>query len=178
MKHALLILACSVLMCGCAYHSGAPASLASTRPAGYHWSSLYRSDVRTVAVPIFASKDFNRGVEFDVSKALVNQLEAHSPYKVVPRERADTILEGEIVQMRVTTLSNDFLSATPQEQLVTVTVNFTWKDLRSGRILVERRGFEQASTYYATLGEARFYGRQQAAERVALAIVQELQSDW
>jgi hypothetical protein len=80
--------------------------------------------------------------------------------------------------MRVNTLSSDFNAAIPQEQIVTITVNFTWKDLRNGRILVERRGFEQAATYYATLGEARIYGRMQAAERVALAIVHELQSDW
>jgi hypothetical protein len=165
---------------GCGYqNSVAPTTgPAGQRGNGYHWSSLYRGDVHTVAVPIFSSKDFNRGVEFEVSKALVNELEAHSSYKVVPRERADTILEGEIVSVRVNTLSNDFLSAIPQEQVVTVTVNFTWKDLRNGKILVERRGFEQAATYYATLGEGRFYGQQQAAERVALAIVQELQSDW
>jgi hypothetical protein len=108
----------------------------------------------------------------------VNQLEAHSPYKVVPRERADTIIEGEVVEVRSTTLSNSFNANIPQEQLLTITVNFTWKDLRNGRILVERRGFEQAATYYATLGESRFYGRQLAAERVALGIVQEMQSDW
>jgi len=129
-------------------------------------------------VPIFSSKDFNRGVEFEISKALVNQLEANTPYKVVPRERADTILEGEVVSVRTNTLSSDFRSALPQEQLITYTIDFVWQDLRTGRILVQRRGFEQAATYYPTLGEGRFYGRQEAAERLALAIVQELQSDW
>src|SRR3954465_9156203 len=112
----------------------------------YHWSTLYRQDVRTVAVPIFQSTDYHRGVEFQLSKALVNQLELPTPYKVVPRERADTILEGEIVSVKVNTLSSDTRSALPQEQLLDVTVNFVWKDLRSGRILVERRGFEQTAT--------------------------------
>lgn len=144
----------------------------------YHWQSLYRQDVRTVAIPIFQSTSYQRGVEFQLTKALVNQLELHTPYKVVPRERADTILEGEIVEVRVDTLSNDTRSAIPQEQLMDVTVNFIWKDLRTGRILVERRGFEQTASYFPTLGEGRATGTQDATEKLALAIVQEMQTDW
>ena len=75
-------------------------------------------------------------------------------------------------------LSTDPDSAVPQEQMLGVTIDFTWKDLRSGRILVERRGFEHTATYYPTVGEGRFVDRQQAVENLALAIVQELQADW
>jgi hypothetical protein len=158
---------------GCGYsHSG------SDPESGYQWRSLYREDVRTVAVPIFATKDFHRGVEITLSKALVNQLEAHSPYKVVPRERADTVLEGEVVSVTIDTLSLDSETAIPQEQLYVLTVNFTWKDLRTGRSLVERRNFQQTATFYPTLGEGQFVGSQQAIERLALGIVQELQADW
>jgi len=146
--------------------------------SGYQWRSLYREDVKTVAVDIFQNKDFTRGVEFSLSKALVSQLEAHSPYKVVPRERADTVLEGQIVTIRRNTISKDTHTALPQEQLYVIDVDFTWKDLRNGQILVERRNFEQTTTYYPTLGEGEFVGSQQASERLALAIVQEMQADW
>lgn len=145
---------------------------------GYQWRSLYREDVKTVAIPIFATKDFHRGVEISLSKAIVNQLEAHSPYKVVPRDRADTLLEGEVVSVKLDTLSLDSNTAIPQEQLYVLTVNFTWKDMRSGRILVERRNFQQTATFYPTLGEGQFVGSQQAIERMALGIVDELQADW
>jgi hypothetical protein len=94
------------------------------------------------------------------------------------RERADTILEGEIVGTRISKVSENLYSAVPQEQLVIFTVNFTWKDLRTGQILVERRGFEEAAPYYPTLGEGRYYGGQETAERLAVAIVQELQAEW
>lgn len=157
---------------GCGYNEGSGAS------DGYRWSSLYRQDVRTVAVPIFTTRSFDRGVEFGLSEAVVKQMEATTPYKVVPRERADTVLEGQIVDVSVSTLSTDPDSAIPQEQMLGLTIDFIWKDLRSGRILVERRGFEHTATYYPTLGEGRFAGRQQAVERLALAIVQELQADW
>lgn len=163
------------LLGGCGYGQsggGAPGV------AGYQWRSLYRDDVRTVAVPIFANRSYRRGVEFQLSKAIVNRLEAMSPYKVVDRERADTVLEGEIVDIHVRTLSVDVHSSVPQEQLYLVRVNFTWKDLRTGKILVERRRFEQSASFYPTLGEGQYVGSQLNVERLALAIVQELQADW
>ncbi len=145
---------------------------------GYKWRSVYREDVRTVAVPIFTNKTFAREAEFALSKAIVTQLEAHSPYKVIDRDRADTVLEGEITNVTVRTISTDPRSSVPQEQLYRVRVNFIWKDLRTGRILVDRRHFEQTAPYYPTLGEGRFVGSQVNLERLALGIVQELQADW
>jgi hypothetical protein len=161
-----------MLLAGCGY------SQSSQDDTSYKWSSVYRTDVRTIAVPIFTSKDFSRGIEFSISKALVSQIEANTPYKVAPCERADTILEGEIVEVRAGTLSEDRRAAIPQEQLLNIVINFTWKDLRTGKILVSRRSWEQAATWYPTLGEGRFEASQAAAEKLAIAIVHELQSDW
>jgi hypothetical protein len=177
MRTTITKLAIVMLLAGCGGYNGY-STTGSDPVGGYKWRSLYREDVRTVAVPIFANRDFHRGVEFNLSKALVNQLEAHSPYKVVPRERADTILEGEVILVQIRTLSEDNQTAIPQEQLYLMTVNFTWKDLRTGRILVERKNFEQTSTFYPTLGEGQFVGAQDAVEKLALGIVQELQADW
>ena len=170
-RPSILAIGIALLLAGCGYKNGG-------EDDGYQWKSTYRDDIRTVAVPIFKSNVFQRGVEFSLSKALVSQIEANTPYKVVPRERADTILEGEIVEVRVDTLSADRNAAIPQEQLLDIIVDFTWKDLRTGKILVERRGVEQTAAYYQTLGEGRATGTQAAAERLALAIVQELQADW
>ena len=170
---ALLTGAIALAAAGCGYNQGNRA-----HSSGYQWRPLYRDDVRTVAVPTFTNRSFRRGVEFALSRAIINQLEATSPYKVVPRARADTVLEGEILDINLRTLSPDVRTGLPQEQLYIVRVNFTWKDLRTGKILAERRRFEQSTTYYPTLGEGEFVGSQQNVERLALAIVQELQADW
>lgn len=154
---------------GCGYNTGS---------GGYHWSSLYRQDVNTVHVPIFKNVTFNRGMEFALSRAVIQKLESTTPYKVASYETADTVLEGEIVSVKTNYLSQDPRSTLPQEKLLTVTVNFLWKDLRNGRILTQRRSFEQSVTYYPTLGEAQFVGSQDAIEKLATAIVHELQSDW
>jgi hypothetical protein len=176
----------AALLAGCGYSqadygfgAGGSAAAAQDGQDAKAKRSLYPADVRTVAVPIFTNRTFERNVEFNLSKAVVNYIESNTPYKVVPKERADTILEGEITQIEIDTVSNSSTAGgIPQEQLMTIRVNFTWKDLRNGRILTERRHFDQSGTYYPTLGEGRFVGEQQNVERLAVAIVQELQSDW
>lgn len=164
-----------LLLAGCGYSRPGDEPAASSK---YQWRSLYREDIRSVAVPIFTNKDFTRGVEFNLTQAVIQQIEQRTPYKVVDRKKADTLLEGEILEVRRATISNDARSAIPQEQLYTVRINFLWKDLRSGQILCERRNFEQNVTYYPTLGEGRFVGQQQNVEKLALGIVQEMQADW
>lgn len=170
MKLARIIFACSISLfaAGCGYSHG----------DGYTQSSLFRQDVKTVAVPVFSSKSFTRGVEFQLSKAIAEQIESTTPYKIVPSDRADTLLEGQVVDVGISTVSADNRAAIPQEQLYRVVVNFTWKDLRTGKILVERRNFEQTNTFYPTMGEGRFVGSQAATEALARGIVQELQADW
>jgi hypothetical protein len=174
----VLLVLMPVLCSSCGYNNGYSSVGGESKNQWYQWRSLYREDVRTVAVPIFKNKDYRRGVEFALSKAVVNQIEMRTPYKVVAREKADTILEGEIVKIELHTLSENTQSAIPQEQLYDIKVNFTWKDQRTGIILCDRKNFEQTTTFYPTLGEGEFVGSQQGVERLALGIVQELQADW
>jgi hypothetical protein len=158
---------------GCGY-----STVGSDPVGGYQWHSLYPEDVKTIAVPIFTNKSFRRDEEFRLTKALVTQIEAKTAYKVVSREKADTILEGEIKSIDVRRVSDDARTAVPQENLYIVIVDFTWKDQRTGRIRVQRQNFEQDSTFYPTLGEGEFVGSQQAAEKLAAGIVEQLQADW
>lgn len=154
------------------------ASLAGCARGDYQWQSLYRQDIQTVAVPIFTSKSFERGVEMQLTKAIVEQMELRTPYKVVAPERADTILEGEIARITQQPVSRHRQAAIPQEQLYVITVNFTWKDLRTGEVIVRRRSFEQTAPYYPTLGDGRTAGQLDAVEELAVAIVRELEADW
>ncbi len=175
-RQTLLIAALLVGLCGCGYQQSGVYDR-DTAP-GYKWHSLYREDVQTVAVPTFVNRSYYRGLEIELSKAVIQQMEAHTPYKVVSSQRADTILEGEIVAARAATLSQDANTGLPQEQMFTLVVSFTWKNLRTGQILVERRNFDQKASFFPTLGEGQTTGEQDAVERLAVGIVQELQADW
>lgn len=144
----------------------------------YRWESLYRQNIQTVAVPIFTSKSFERGVELQLTQAVIQQLELRTPYKVVDQTRADTILQGEIVRITQQSVSRHRRAAIPQEQLYVITVNFTWKDLRTGEILTHRQSFEQTAPFYPMLAEGRDAGQLDAVEELAVAIVRELEADW
>jgi hypothetical protein len=165
-----------LLLCGCGYQEQGVYG-GNTMP-GYQWHSLYREDIQTVAVPVFLNTSYRRGIEINLSKAIIQDIETHTPYKVVSSDKADTILEGEINFVATNTLTNNIDTALPQEQSITMRVNFTWKNLRTGQMLVERRDFEQKATFFPTLGEGTFIGSQDAVERLALGIVNELQADW
>ena len=175
-----MILGCGLLLAvgvaGCGY---AQSEKYNSKPqGGYAWHSLYRQDIKTVAVPIFTNKSYTRGLEMQLTKAVINYMESTTPYKVVDRDSADTILEGEITTVTGSMISADRNTTLPQEEMITMSVNFVWKDLRTGRILREKKGFDQSTTYYPTLGEGASVGKQQGVERLAAGIVQELQADW
>ncbi|HEV8291369.1 MAG TPA: LptE family protein [Tepidisphaeraceae bacterium] len=161
---------------GCGYSQSGGEN--NKQQGGYHWNSLYREDIQTVAVPIFSTKAYRRGIEFRLTEAVIKQLELHAPYKVVPKERADTILEGQVTSVKVGGLSRDFQTNQPREQEMVITVDLIWKDLRTGKILLQRHGLQQEGVFHPPLGEGEFTGGQQAIERFALAIVQEMQADW
>jgi hypothetical protein len=169
------LLACLAVSAGCDYQMNG-SDPAPTK--GYQWGSLYREDIHTVAVPVFTNRDFHRNVEFALTKAVISDIELMTPYKVVPPERADTILEGEIASIKAGMLSEDPNSVLPQEELYTITVNFTWKQISTGRILKEVRNFHESTTYYPTLGEPQFDASQDGVERLAIAITHSLQAPW
>lgn len=159
-----------LLLGGCGMHSG--------DGGGWHWSTTYRQDIHSVAVPIFTTRDYHRGVEFQLTDALVKKIEEFTPYKVEPRERADTLLEGEIVSIQTTTLQLDPYTATPQEEQYSIIVNFTWKDLHTGKVLMTRQNFQQTTSYFPTLGEGQWVGSENTVDRLSLGIVHEMEGAW
>jgi Lipopolysaccharide-assembly len=166
----------ALISTGCGYQQTGVDNANNT--PGYQWHSLYRQDIQTVAVPIFTNRTFRRGLENELTKSIIEQMEEHTPYKVVPKERADTILEGEIVSATTSTLSTDIQTGLPQEQMYTIVVSFTWKNLRTGDILVQRHHFDQLANYVPFLGESSSVGSTNSIQQLSLGIVQELQADW
>src|SRR5690348_3492496 len=67
---------------------------------GYSSKPLYDTDIHTIRVPIFQNKTFRRGLEFDLTQAVVRAIEAKTPYKVVSCDcDADTELTGTIINV-------------------------------------------------------------------------------
>ncbi len=164
-KHACLAVAL-LMLTGCAYSA----------------KTLYPEKYHTVAVPVFENRTFYQGVNASLGEALVKRIEQQTPYKVVAPGTADTILEGTITSISQTQLSRRRRGAggLPQELEVTVVCDWQWKDLRSGELIRQRKGFAAVGSYIPTspVGEPVDIALQQAVDRMATDITNTLQADW
>lgn len=101
---------------------------------GYTTRPPYDECIRTVYVPIFENVSFRRGLEFDLTRAVIREIEAKTPYKVAScRETADTELRGKIINRNKSMILNNQLNEI-REGEVAIAVELTWLDLRPGHI--------------------------------------------
>lgn len=156
------------------------AGCASDPTKGYSAASLFPEGISTVAVPIFTNDAYSRDVEFELTDAVIKQLEVNTPYKVVPEGRADTILLGQIRKIELDQLSKSQLTGLSEEVIVSVTIDFQWKDLRSGRVITGRESFTGHGLFDPSLptGEPIELGQFAAVQQLARDIVAELQAQW
>lgn len=145
---------------------------------GYTTKRPFRQNIRSVYVPIFASKEFRRGLEFQLTEALQKRIIGETPYALAERPDADTELTGEVVEVRQASLGTDFRTDLPRETVATLVVRFRWKDLRTGKILVERDRFVQQVDYIRPVGEDFYLASQKGMDRLAERIVEQMEDAW
>ena len=145
---------------------------------GYTTKRPFPEDVQSVYVEMFHSKEFRRDLEFDLTEALAKRINMDTPYVIAPREKADTVLSGEIQEVRQNTLGNDYRTDLPRETGATIVASFRWKDLRTGRILMERKQFAYTTTYIRPVGETFYTARMRGLSGMAEQIVEAMETDW
>ena len=145
---------------------------------GYTSRSIYPTSITTVAVPVFKNETFRRNLEFELTEAIDKNIEARTPYKISHEAHADSILTGKIVSVQENVLTNRLQNNLPQETQVTIVVNFTWKDARTGKVLVRRVNFARSSTTVPQIGQRLADTENAAINSLARSIVDEMQSPW
>jgi hypothetical protein len=178
----LLVLAGSLT--GCGYKAGGP----------------FRSDIRTVYVAMVGSKEIRRDLEFMLTEAIKKRIGSDTPYRLAPRQKADTILEAEILEERQTAFAPDFQTHQPREKALSLAVKVQWKDVRTGRLLVDQPALLQTVDYvppagqtgtHAELerklnsvpavppgGESEKFAQDKAIDRLAARIVATMYEEW
>ncbi len=156
------------------------AGCASDPTKGYSSNSLFPEGISTIAVPIFTNDAYTRDVEFELTDAVIKQLEVTTPYKVVPESRADTILLGQIRKIELDQLSKSQQTGLSEEVIVSVTIDFQWKDLRNGRVITGRESFTGHGLFDPSrpTGEPIELGQFAAVQQLARDIVAEMQAQW
>jgi hypothetical protein len=147
---------------------------------GYSTRELFPTEYRSVAVPIFENRTFYRGIEYDMTEAFVKELEQRTPYITLDAGTADTLVRGSVVGLETRQLSRTREAGLPQEVEVTLLVDFTWTDQRTGTVLVDRRRLASVGRYVPTqpVGERLDLGQRAAVQRTAQDLVSAMRGDW
>ncbi len=153
---------------------------ASDPTKGYSFASSFSTDVRTVYVPIFENPTFARGLEIELTDAIIKEIQRTTPWTVAAADSAQTQLTGKINDALLRRLSTGRGSGLAQELSYTITVEFEWKDVRNGKVLVSRQNFSASDVFIPTegLNERIETGQHGAIQRLARDIVGELRSNW
>jgi hypothetical protein len=147
--------------------------------------SLFGQDIKTVYVPIFEADPTRRDLAERLTEAVCKRIEERSPYKVIGRPSADSVLEGRIVQhQQGVALVDDFND--PRQKSRTISIEIKWKDRRSNDLRQfdllswnEGSGQATASAYMiAEFGQSQLTQEQQQIDKLADQIVGMMETPW
>lgn len=155
--------------------------------AGYQVGTrtLYRPNIRTVHVPMFQSDSFRRNLGEQLTEAVCKQIEKVTPYKIVSSGKADTILNGRIVDLRKRVLAEDALDQ-PRNVEVNYVVQISWLD-RQGQNLIRRAEIPlpdpmlqigQEANFVPESGQSLATAQQELVRKMAQQIVAQMEMPW
>jgi len=147
--------------------------------AGYSNKSLFPEDVGSVYVEMFDNKSFWRGVEYTLTDSLAKRIEAETPYKIISsRDRADTVISGQIVSVDESWLSTERQTGRPLEKEVELRAVVNWKNLKTGELLIDNKSVSASASYSEWQEQGFRYGSTLAANNLARRIVELMEKEW
>jgi hypothetical protein len=156
------------------------AGCASDPSQGYSFSPARQGNVRTIAVPVFGNKTFSHGVEVELTEAIVKEVQRTTKWRVVAARSADTTLSGTVTESKLKSLATSSGTGLVMEQGLELSVDFEWRDGRSGEVLIARKSFKSLQSFVPArgTGERLELGQHATVQELARSIVNELRSSW
>jgi outer membrane lipopolysaccharide assembly protein LptE/RlpB len=144
-----LLLAC---LAGCGYH---------TLGAATHLPP----DVRTLSVPVFATRTEAYHTEALMTDAVIREFAARTRLRVTPDSGggSDAVLHGTILTQTVRPLTYNTSSQQSSSFLITIVVAVTLNG-RDGQVLYENKNYTFRQQYQSTTNLATFFDESPAAE--------------
>jgi hypothetical protein len=192
LRRILLFLPALLLLQGCEWDG-------NFTLLGYSTCPNYATSIHTVRVPIFKNVTYRRGVEFDLTRAVIREIEAKTPYKVVGEGcTADTELTGKIVALNKNVINRNQQNEV-REAETALAVEVVWRDLRSGEIFSQPKPGPGAAPppppanasagpppvvvssigdFIPELGQSITTAQQQNVDRLAIQIVSMMEKPW
>lgn len=135
-----------------------------------------QSKIRSIYVPIFNGTSLRRSIEFQLTEAVVKQIQRRAPFDVVREQDAETRLIGTIKKsVAQGDQTNDEKSVDSQ-----FVVDVTWEDLRTGKVLAQNKVPVTLEMDLSTpdAGQSLAGAAKQAIDRMATEIVNILEMPW
>ena len=147
---------------------------------GMKGGSVLPTKYRSISVPIFDNATPDREMGFQLTEALQKRLQQTTTYTVTHDGRADTILRGKVVSVKLSQLSQSVATGLSEEVAYTVTLDWDWVDVRTGKSITARKGFTASGVVVTSRSQAEplDLARFEVTQRLADDIVANLQSDW
>lgn len=146
--------------------------------SGYQNGWLYPEEVATVYVEMFDTDGFRRGYEVELTDAICKRIESHTPYKIVSdRSVADTVLSGRMA-ITIGVLAGDPYLGKPLEKETLTAVTVTWKNLKTGELLIDGEMVQAAASYSDQLGQTENYALNRAVNSAAQRVVELMETPW
>lgn len=145
----------------------------------YTNGGLHPDDVVSVYVEMFDSSSFRRQHEVVLTDAICKRIESETPYKIISdRNRADTVLSGNISSIGSGVLATDRNTGGTLEREATVNVVVNWKNLKTGELLVDNKTAIGMASYSSELGQDFDYAARVAVNNAAVRVVELMEKPW
>ena len=133
---------------------------------GYSTKGSLPNHIKSVAVPTFKNRTQEPAVESTITAAVINTFVTSGKLQVVPADRADSILEGEVTGYDIVSVAVDNRINVRQYRLV-VTLNLQFRDVRQGGMLFRQEGLQERADFTVPFAVSSTINREEGAVRAA-----------
>ena len=133
---------------------------------GYSFRGNLPEHIQTVAVPVFANKTGEPRIESLLTNGVVEAFSTNGRLRVVKREDADAVLEGEVIGYSVQSISYDSQANVRQYRL-TVTMNLKLLDMKKSAVLFEEHSLREKADFQVMNAVSQTISVEETAVRTA-----------
>ena len=119
---------------------------AAVAGCGYSFRGTLPEHIQTVAVPIFVNKTGEPKLGSVLTNGVLEAFSTNGRLRVVRREDADAVLEGEVIGYSVVSISYDS-NANVRQYRLTVTMNLKLLDMKKSAVLFEEHGLSEKADF-------------------------------
>jgi len=118
----------------------------ATGGCGYALQGNLPDHLKTVSVPVFRNRTSEAGAESTITAAVVNAFTTNGRLRVVPLDKADSVLEGEIIGYAVQSLTYDS-KLNLRSYRLTVSMDVRFRDLKRSELLWQQNGLVEEVSF-------------------------------